>query len=276
MSQREQVDADVDAEVRNARGPALLSLGVRGPGVEVSSGPHWTARRGAGPLRPAVRADDTRSHMSAHRSERAIPSLVARAGVLASLFVVGAAGFLTGSRIGRARLRVGAVGAAGTVVGGAWMALFVFSFQGVPLEAGFDAGSHLDYIRRLVEGFGLPVATDGFSMYHPPLFYALAAAAGGFAESLGLSFALGWKFIPFASGLGLAALAWFLARSIFPRRPGIQAASAIFSGFLPMNLVMAAYVGNEGLSAFLSAAALAVAVDVLLRERLSTVRLAAF
>ena len=263
-------------DVRNARGPALLSLGLQGPVMEVSSGPHWTARLGKGPRRPAVLANDTRPHLSAHRGERAMPALAARAGVLAALFVAGATGFLAWHRTGRARPRVRAGVVAGFLVGGAWILLFVVSFQAVPLEAGFDAGSHRDYIRGFAEGSGLPVATDGFSMYHPPLFYALAAIVGGLAESSGLSAGLGWKLIPLASGLGLAALGWVLARSIFPRRPGIQAASAIFSGFLPMNLVVAAYVSNEGLNAFLSAAALVVAVDLLLRERVSIGRLAAF
>ncbi len=264
-------------DVRNPRGPALLSLGLQGPALEVSSGPQWTARLGKDPRRrPAVLADDTRPHLSAHRGERAMPALSARVGVLAALFVAGATSFLAWHRMGRARPRVRAGVAAGFLVGGAWIFLFVVSFQAVPLGAGFDAGSHRDYIRWFVEGSGLPVATDGFSMYHPPLFYALAAIAGRLAESGGLSAGFGWKLIPLASGLGLAALAWVLASRIFPQRPGIQAASAIFSGFLPMNLVVAAYVSNEGLNAFLSAAALVLAVDLLLRPRVSIGRLAAF
>ena len=65
-------------DVRNARGPALLSLGRQGPAMEVSSGPNWTARLGKGPRRPAVLANDTRPHLSAHRAERAMSALGSR------------------------------------------------------------------------------------------------------------------------------------------------------------------------------------------------------
>ena len=67
----------------------------------------------------------------------------------------------------------------------AWAALFARKLVHLPLTIGFDARSPPAYVELLASRRGIPLATDGWSTFHPPLFYALGATllAGGRAPS---------------------------------------------------------------------------------------------
>ena len=135
-------------------------------------------------------------------------------------------------------------------------------FAELPLRVGFDAAGHLDYVRWIADGRGLPDATDGWSMYHPPLFYVLAAVPVALADALPDSWAerIAMRAVPVALGLGNILLAGFAARRLFGGRRRGQAAAMGFAALLPLHLTQAAYVSNEIGHAFFAGASLVAAM----------------
>jgi len=246
-------------EVRNRVGPPLLALRLVVPGGVLQTDPGWRAVTEDGALHPVRMADDTRRHPSAFAGERPLDALTHRAPVLLLLALLGAAGFAAVAREGRSPPPAGAVFA---VLAGLWVLLFVTRFLAIPLDAGFDAANHLDYLVVLEKEGRLPLAADHWSTYHPPLFYLVAGALGGFRPPTGQPFA--WKLVPFASGLALVGISGLLARRLLPERPEAPAHAMLFTAVLPVNLVMAAYVSNEGLHAALAATCVWLAVTAIL------------
>jgi hypothetical protein len=122
----------------------------------------------------------------------------------------------------------------------------------------------------------LPLAPDHWAAYHPPLFYLLSAALEEIAAWLGRvrPDAVALKLIPFLSGFGNIWLAGLLARRLLPEDRVARAHATLFAAVLPVNLYMAAYYSNEGLHAFLAAAALLVAVEILLADEVDPARTA--
>jgi hypothetical protein len=121
-------------------------------------------------------------------------------------------------------------------------------------------------VRFLLEERRLPLASDGVAMYHPPLFYLAAAALRAAGAPL--------RLVPFLSGLGMAWLAFGLARRAFPEEPRTAAFAALVAGFLPLNVYASAYVSNEPLFAFLTGASLLAAGGACLAPRASARQLA--
>ena len=249
----------IAVEVRNRVGPPLLAVRLVLPDRVLQTDPDWRAVTEDGVLRPVRRADDTRPHPSAFAGERPLDALVRRAPVVLLLAVLGAAGFAAAVREGRSPPRAGAVFA---VLASLWLLLFVTRFLAIPLDAGFDAANHLDYLVVLKNEGRLPLAADHWSTYHPPFFYLVAGALGGFRLPLEQPFA--WKLVPFASGLALVGISGLLARRLLPERPEAPAHAMLFTAVLPVNLVMAAYVSNEGLHAALAATCVWLTVTAIL------------
>ena len=269
----------IRVNVRNAHGPALLSLrmwqdldGTRSLLLSTARG--WRAgveRADGEPREPgersvAVLASDVAPHVSAALGERAPESLAAHWLGVGLCFGLGIAAFLLFE--GSARESSALVGrlplvAAALVVAG-WLHLFLTKFGGLDLALGFDAGSHLAYADWLVERRSLPGPSDGWSMYHPPLFYLVSVALAGLAEGLGASRELALKLLPWLSGLALVAISRQLVRRLLPGDSPAEAAAILFAGWLPMNLTLAAYYTNEGFHAALASLAILAAVGLLL------------
>ncbi len=60
-----------------------------------------------------------------------------------------------------------------------WVLLFWNNAGLMPFYSGFDAQYHVNYIEYVLEHHALPLPTQGFEMYQPPLYYALCAAVSG-------------------------------------------------------------------------------------------------
>jgi hypothetical protein len=184
------------------------------------------------------------------------------ADTLLLLFTAGAVAFLVARRRGPPGLVRGLAVAAPVVATAAWMWLYAKTAR-IPLEVGFDARHHLQYLGILLDEGRLPLAAEGWSTYHPPLFYAAAAgvaALGGGAAAL--------KAVPLLAGLGSVWVAWLLARRLRPEAPGRAALAALFAATLPVNLYSAAYFSNEAPHAFLAGAALTSCAVLLLGQGL--------
>ena len=126
----------------------------------------------------------------------------------------------------------------------------------IPPLAGYDAGGHAGYILTIVEEGRLPRPLEGWSTFHPPLYYLFGAAAWSVLEPLG----------PRALGAGLRAIsacAVLVSGSVLftlvLRRTGAWPIAAVATAllvFVPSAQMAGAMIGNEALG--LASAALAV------------------
>ncbi len=256
------------AEVRNKRGPALLSLRLEGDGFEIASGNEWHADIRGGETVRALIASDVRRAPDAELGEAPATALAQLAPALAALALLGAGTFAMrwrGDQLDTSWL----VWAVGLLVVALWTALFVTKFRGLARPVGFDSAMHLAYIELMAEG-GSPLATEGWSTYHPPLFHWLCAQLQRLGASLPAL-----RLLPFLTGLGNVAVAAALARRLAPGDRSIWLYATLFAAVLPMNLYIAAYLSNEGLHSLLSGCALFIAADLLMRDRLDAWRILA-
>jgi len=270
---------ELQIEVANRHGPPLLSLRVLAPHVgpivsDTSWRVSWDGTDGH-----AVVASDTRINPLSYTVETPLEALVEGRVAVIALFCVGVIGFgvltrTTTVRLSPAQWERGVLLTAGV----GWLFLFVRKFLQIPITVGFDARHHLYYIDFLREHHAVPMATDGWSVYHPPLFYMAAGALqwlGSVFGSIGAvdGATFGLKLIPFLAGFGNVWVAAALCR-----RLGLTSSAVIygllFGAVLPMNLYSAAYFSNETFHTFLAGLAMLVTVELLLERGAPITRVA--
>ncbi len=263
-------------EVSNARGPALLSVRVDGLPDPLHSDASWSVELAGRRFEHALVADDTRRHALTPSLETPRSALVRRVVVVLLLFGAGALGFAAASRWGSpgALERLPALTLAAAAL--AWLWLFFEKFVHLPLQLGFDARHHLHYVDLIARRGALPLATDGWSTFHPPLFHLASLAMRWLGGAVGAPGApsVSLKWIPFLSGLGVVFAGHALARRLFPSDPLARAFAVLFAAVLPINLYTAAYFSNESVHTLLSSLGVLVTVDMLLADR-ATLRQAA-
>jgi hypothetical protein len=262
-------DNTLRARVTNHVGPALLYAHAHheGPGspIDIATDERWRTSANDETPRAAILADDTRPYPAALETTAPLDALRARAGLLAAVFCLAALG-----SVATGRLLPAAAGAhlplvALVALTAFWIHLFVTRFVHIPLEVGYDATAHIAYVRHLVEHRALPLPTDGFSMYHPPLFYVAAATLVTLLDPGSTGQIAPWvlKLPTFFCGIGIVWITYALGRWFFgPSHPATTFA-ILSAGLLPLNVYMAAYVSNEPLLALLTGAALVAAARVL-------------
>jgi len=264
----------LEVDVRNRRGPGLLSLRLVAGDRFIESGPRFKAGVAGRPLEPVRIADDLRRHPEAGGLPSPYEALRSRAWAFAGLI-----GLWAGVAIGRTRLRAGSgrdaatdAGAAARVAAAllllAWGILLLRRFIDIPLTQGFDAADHLEYVGFLAREGRIPLASEGWAMYHPPLYYLIVDLLRDAGRLFGAGAERFVTRLPsFAAGLALVWLSGRLAERLHPERAWLRWIAMAFAAALPMNLLLAAHVSNEGLLAAFSAAALVSAVGVLLRDQ---------
>ena len=146
-----------------------------------------------------------------------------------------------------------------------WIVLFWNNGHFITLYAGFDAPSHLEYIKYIQNQRAVPLPTEGFEMSHPPLYYALSAvalSACGLAvtDTTGIS-VLRW--LTMSIGIAHFVLVFLSLRLLFPNQNRLHLVGVLLAAFLPMQLYLSHYVTNETLTATFIAAAIYLALRVL-------------
>jgi hypothetical protein len=260
---------ELRVRVRNPSGPPLLQARLVGASASVATGPAWQAEMGERSSVSAIVADDTRPPGELFALPGPWAGLRARALPLGAAFALAAAGFglgrrwLAGARLARAP-RLLCVG-----VSVLWLALFAWNAARVPLWAGPDSPRHVDYARWIHEHAALPLADAGWAMYHPPLFYALSAGVLALADPTPGSAAerVTLRVLPALATLGCVWVACAFAGVAFRGQPRLVLSATAFAALLPMNLLLATYVSNEGLHGLLAGAALLAAARLLVAHR---------
>jgi hypothetical protein len=135
----------------------------------------------------------------------------------------------------------------------------------LPLKLGFDIDGHYDYLQFLIEQLSVPLATDGWQMFQSPLYYLVTAPV---YQLISVVFEPSMvahliRILSIACGLWLIDVCYRTLRCTFPKRPALQIAGSAFAALLPVNLSTTHYVGNEPLTACLTAASLLLAFRAL-------------
>lgn len=274
-------DNQIRLSVANLRGPPLLQLRLTGRergGDEETIAESDATWQAVGPRSRGLevtRALDTRVDPQSVSIPSSGEVMASQAGVLALLFALGALGSLalrrSVSEATRARAPE-AVLAAGTVF---WVLVYSLRSTSLPVLMGFDIIGHLAYIDFLLAEHSIPLASDGGSMYHPPLGHTVIAGIVALFDLSIESAAARWLYrLPtFLAGLGNVWLVWLTARLLFRNDPLRTGLAVGFAALLPMNVYMSAYVSNEPMHSALVSLALWLACTLLVVPGASAGRL---
>ena len=146
-----------------------------------------------------------------------------------------------------------------------WAVLFLNNHRFLPYRVGYDAANHLEYIQYIRTSWKLPLATDGWQTYQPPLYYLLSAVlllpfdAGHFSPA---AFAV-LRLFGFGIGVAHFAIIFLCLRVLFPRRLGLQWFGLLLAAFLPETLGFSQFITNETLAATLFSAAVYFCLRIL-------------
>lgn len=268
---------EIRARVANPRGPALLQLRLEdGDRPLLETDTSWRALGPRSRSYETARASDTRLDPRSLSLPGSGALLVRHAGVLGLLFALGAALYLALRRTLSEPARARAPEAVLALVTLFWLLVYARKSTSLPVLMGFDIVGHLAYIDFLLEKHALPLATDGGSMYHPPLGHALIAGLVGLFDLAREDAAARWLYrLPtFLAGLGNVWAVWFVARRLFDRDPLRTSLAVGFAGLLPMNVYMSAYVSNEPIHSFFVSVSLCAGCSLMLAPGATPARVA--
>jgi hypothetical protein len=263
--------------VFNHKGPPALWLRTEGLDTDLETDSAWMASTPGGAARPAALASDNGVHGISLKASTPVESLMAKLPVLLVFFFVSTGVFVFFEYRRRKRPdsnpSFGLLGVTPLSIAAffiiAWVAFFVHNSDGVFLKFGFDYVHHVKYVEYIVSNMALPLATDGFQMFQPPLFYMVAAVlmkSASFVFSADAA-KLSLHFLPFLSGIGQILLAYFASAMIFPGNRTRQSLTVALVAITPMNIYMSHYVSNESFAALLIALALVMTMRMPLKER---------
>ncbi|MGA1842655.1 MAG: ArnT family glycosyltransferase [bacterium] len=125
------------------------------------------------------------------------------------------------------------------------------NFKFIP-AGGYDASGHLSYIYQMKSGLDIPLANEGWSTFHPPLYYFLMA--GIWKALVGKS---PWpvhdilRTVSTLSNLAIALLTILCINLLWPEQSLIQLLGICFILFVPLHIYSSSMIGNEHLAAFL-------------------------
>jgi tetratricopeptide (TPR) repeat protein len=134
-----------------------------------------------------------------------------------------------------------------------------------PLQA-YDGFSHFSYIWFMAEHWRVPLALTGWEFFQPPLYYAFMASLWDGLAPMDpmLRLRIGTLVIAML-GLSLAAVSWLIVRREFPKDRLVQLLAPGLMLFVPVHLYTAGFLGNENLTAVVSAWALLALLATLRR-----------
>ncbi len=126
-----------------------------------------------------------------------------------------------------------------------------------PALNGYDSFGHFTYVWYLLKTGSIPAADQGWSFFHPPLYYALAAALWMPLRGADPKQVLKLISVVFSLvGVASAVFSYQVARKYFDRDRLAHLLAPLYVLFLPVCLYTAPMLGNEGLNAVLCSAAL--------------------
>ena len=149
------------------------------------------------------------------------------------------------------------------VLAGLWLLLFWNNTRLLPFHIGFDSAEHLKYIDYLEKNRTLPLPTQGWEMYQPPLYYLIAAGLLSLCRlsiddpaSVSVLRSLGAF-----CGIAQFVFVFLSLRLLLPLRTALI--GLLMAACLPMHLYMAHYITNENLAATLATVTIYICLRLL-------------
>jgi len=141
------------------------------------------------------------------------------------------------------------------VLAAAWVILAANDLGRIPPHLGFDVDRHFDYVKYIATQHSLPLASDGWQMFQPPLFYLLAAPGYAalspfFGDDVVIKIL---RILPMLCGLAQIEIVYRTACAVFPDKEDLQIVATMVGGLLPMQLYISLVIGNEPLAGCLTA-----------------------
>lgn len=255
---------------RLAAGPHLLKVTVTNIAshpclwahcrkLAIATGPGWDASTLSEPFEPAVPVTVIRLPDVAREFPSVSASFLKIAPWLAGIFLVSLAWTLSNSRTSclasnRSPWKVTPSRVRWLLLAG-WVVLGVNNMWRVPADVGFDIPQHYQYVEFISHYRALPLATDGWQMFQPPLFYLLADPWYSLCKSFLGEQAVDklMRFLPLLCGLAQIEIVFRVARTVFPDKDDLQIIATTVGGLLPMQIYIAQFFGNEPLAGCLTA-----------------------
>lgn len=255
--------------VRNTGGPPALIAWCGRLGISTSR--QWEASYDGRAWRAALPAGRTIPPAMYHAFQRADQAFVSSLSLLVPVFLV--ACVLGGTYLARtdprnSRETVLSAAAMRWFILAAWIVLSMNNVGRLPFYLGMDINGHLEYIEYIAHNRHLPLASTGWTMFEPPLFYTVSALLYAFfVRFFSLEAVYGiLRVIPLLCGLIQIEACYRVLRVVYPDRDDIQVLGTLMGGLLPVNIYMSQFVGTEPLSGCLSAMVVLLAVRLLHSE----------
>jgi len=245
---------ELHVAVVNENGPPAVLAHCEPLGI--LSGREWEAREGDRPWRAALPVDEISPYPLSRTFPRADQALISLLPFFAPLFALVFFCSLKWNDcpvwMASARLSPGTVR---WLLLGGWFVMGINNFWKIPIPFGMDFPGHTQYISYVATSWRVPLATEGWQMFQPPLFYYLEAL-------LFRSFLLLFdpdtvirvlKLLPFLCGALQVEICYRALRYAYPEGGSPQVLGTLLGGLLPMNLYLSQSIGNEPLAGVLTA-----------------------
>jgi len=136
-----------------------------------------------------------------------------------------------------------------------WLFMAINNFWKLPLEMGMDNKGHWQYIQYVEQFWRVPLATEGWQMFQPPLFHFLEAFIYRlFIPIFNTDTVIRiLKLLPLLCGALQVEICYRVMRYAYPGKESLQIIGTLLGGALPMNLYIAQSLGNEPLAGVLTA-----------------------
>jgi len=243
------------ATVVNRSGPACLLAYCRE--LDLATGSSWEASSDGVNWAPAGCVDVSMQPEYSKQFPPAYRALLRQLPFLASVFGIVFVAAALGWRLKRSSSRWTVLVPSASMIRwfliAAWLMLAANNLTKVPLYLGYDARGHMEYAGYVAEHHWLPLPTEGWTTFQPPLYYILAGIVYAIVLKLGTLNAVGLavRCISLLCGIAQVEVCYRAMRRLWPQRDDLQAVGTVVGSLLPINLYMSQYAGNEPLTALL-------------------------
>jgi hypothetical protein len=235
----------------------------------IRTGSDWVIVGKNGQRVPAISAAQVKLPDEALLYPTVPGAFISRAPWLAAAFMLALAWMLWNSRARRLNARESRLRVTPSrlcwILMVAWVVLAANNIWQVPSQVGPDIFAHYQYVVYIARSWSLPLATDGWEMFQPPLFYSIAAPFYAlFSAQLSADDIVKiLRFLPLLCGLAQIEIVYRTARAVFPNRNDLQMLATAIGGLMPINIYSSQALGNEPLAGCLTALVILMSVSLL-------------
>ncbi len=245
-------DHELKVYVQNENGPVALRATC--DALSLSTDERWESTRDETTWTPARLASTRAPTAISRKFEPVHSAFTDKLPRFGSIFALVFAATVSWSKLNARRRSAISPAAVRWTIMGVWVLLGANNILRLPAPAGFDVSGHLEYISYLITHKRVPLATDGWQLFQAPLYYAVAAPIYLLLAKLATATnaLLLLRALSLLAGLLQIEICYRATRHVFPGRKDLQILGTLFAGFLPMNIYLSQYVGNEPLASCLA------------------------